>query len=598
MLKIDQIDQSSTHTYHFPTIDFKFQNTGTAAAFLWKFVIEVLHTEIDTTPVLDFDMEVKNGGLYILASNHGWGTAYDCHIRVAENILSQLYADSMLQYMGVIQSGERKAIVWLETMDADQTKFGVISRDLLATKKYTGEHEERLDDLERETPPSFEWWDRPKDRLGRPTPPPRWDPRLGDNSSVRPRFHHTDFLEISEDLANHRPSSRRFTEKIRGIKLTPVNITWNCRDDKDIRHSDTMTIAYNLGHGYEEFFLTEEGFYSFYHPFAGIMDSDVTYSTILDPSKGSHERAYPISRKVSSGDVERFHIMVGAPMSCHLAIRFKFFIDQATIVESEVFDVKIWNPRNSQWHSNYKDGEALSRILYERSNRKTQQVIKDDTYDLDKPRDLQLFTHYEEALAAYEAERFYNQGLVFHDLKQYDAALTAYNQAIQLNPKHANSYFCKGVVLYNLKHYNEGILAYEKAVRLGLNSHDLIIRQFSRYEQVLTADLAIHKNPDDAGAYVNKGNVLFNLKEYEEALAAYEQATQVDNDNADIYIYKGDVLMKLQRYEEALINYEQAIQLKPNPADAFYKKGHALKRLGKLEEAQLAYETARQLRNN
>ena len=40
--------------YAFPTIDFKFKNTSTTTAFLWKFAINVLHVEIDQTPILDF----------------------------------------------------------------------------------------------------------------------------------------------------------------------------------------------------------------------------------------------------------------------------------------------------------------------------------------------------------------------------------------------------------------------------------------------------------------------------------------------------------------------------------------------------------------
>ena len=91
------------------------------------------------------------------------------------------------------------------------------------------------------------------------------------------------------------------------------------------------------------------------------MKSEVTYGTIVDPSKGPHEQAYPISRKIPPGDVERFHIMIGSPMSCHLKIQFKFFIDQTQVIESDIFDIDIFNPVNSQWHHLYPDAISMNR---------------------------------------------------------------------------------------------------------------------------------------------------------------------------------------------------------------------------------------------
>ncbi len=409
MLKIDQIDQSSTQTYHFPTIDFKFQNTGTAAAFLWKFVVEVLHAEINTMPVLGFHIGVANKVLYVLAVNNGWGTAHDCQIGISENMLNQLYTDSMRRYTGTIQSGEQKRILSLAHNLANQERFTTISKELLAIKDKDG-----------------------------------W------------RYQLDDVIEISEDLVDRFPHRNATREIIRGIRLKKVSAEWQCKDDKNIQHRGNTEIPYYLEESAtaREFFLTEKGFYAFYYPAAGIVDSDTTYCTIIDPAKGSHELTYPISRKVPLGDVERFHIMVGAPMSCYLSVRFKFFIDQTTIVESEVFDIKIWNPRNSQWHSNYQDGEELSRSPSKRRSAMVQQEPKEEIYDFDQRGDFQLFTRYEEALAAYEAKGFYDQGLALHDHKNYETALAAYEQAIRLNPNYAEAYRCKGIILYTLKHYD------------------------------------------------------------------------------------------------------------------------------------------------
>ncbi len=75
-----------------------------------------------------------------------------------------------------------------------------------------------------------------------------------------------------------------------------------------------------------------------------------------------------MSRQIPPGDIERFHIMVGSSMSCHILIQFKIFVDKAKIIESEIFKVDIWNPRNSGWHYGYKDGEELRRDIEKEQN--------------------------------------------------------------------------------------------------------------------------------------------------------------------------------------------------------------------------------------
>ncbi len=59
----------------------------------------------------------------------------------------------------------------------------------------------------------------------------------------------------------------------------------------------------------------------------------------------------------------------------------------------------------------------------------------------------------------------------------------------------------------------------------------------------------------------------------------------------------GLALYDLKRYEEALHAYEQAIPLDPDDAFTYYNMGDTLKQLGRDAEAQQAYEKAQQLSN-
>lgn len=120
--------------------------------------------------------------------------------------------------------------------------------------------------------------------------------------------------------------------------------------------------------------------------------------------------------------------------------------------------------------------------------------------------------------------------------------------------------------LYKEKRYGEALATCEQAIQFGFNS---------------------------ASAYLRKGDVLLRCQRYEEALAAYEQASLIDLDIIDPYFYqnKGHTLSGLKRYEEALVAFEQAIRLSmPSPDPRLYEeKGDVLKKL-----AEQAYELATQ----
>ncbi len=114
--------------------------------------------------------------------------------------------------------------------------------------------------------------------------------------------------------------------------------------------------------------------------------------------------------------------------------------------------------------------------------------------------------------------------------------------------------------------------------------------------QIQTKDKETSSVPQKTKAqWLEEGNALEDLKRYNQALAAYEQAIRLDPKYTFAVVGKGNVLWHLKRFEEALAVYEQAIRFDPNYAFAYHNKGLALDKLGKSSEAKLAYDKARQL---
>lgn len=158
---------------------------------------------------------------------------------------------------------------------------------------------------------------------------------------------------------------------------------------------------------------------------------------------------------------------------------------------------------------------------------------------------------------------------LYEPFEEEDQMLEALEQAISLDPKNEDAYVIMGDVLMAFFRYKEAASAYQKAIEVAtfFNSH----------------------------AYNGKGNALYNLERYEEALIAYDSVIQELPDRGDAYKQRGDTLYQLDRYQEALIAYEQAISLNYLNASTFTQIGNTLYHLNCHQEALAAYERAIQL---
>lgn len=215
---------------------------------------------------------------------------------------------------------------------------------------------------------------------------------------------------------------------------------------------------------------------------------------------------------------------------------------------------------------------------------------------------------YTEALTAYEqaihldpsdATAYTKKGETLYKVQRYEEALTALDQAIHLDPTSAFAYAYKGKTLNELQRYEEALSAYEQVIRLNSTTAYVfdckgeILFRLQRDEEALTAfDQAIRLDPNDRIAYSCKGHIFYLLQRYDEALSTFEQVILLDPNNADAYAYKGKTLCALHRHEEALNDYEQSIQLNPTDAVVYTNKGDALYTLQRYEEAISSYEQA------
>jgi protein O-GlcNAc transferase len=142
-------------------------------------------------------------------------------------------------------------------------------------------------------------------------------------------------------------------------------------------------------------------------------------------------------------------------------------------------------------------------------------------------------------------------------------------QAIKVDPDNAPAYLNRGNALKDLRRLDEALSCYNKAVALKSNLVD---------------------------AHSNRSIVLYYLGRLDEALASYDRTIALKPDHAEACNNRGIVLLDLNRPEEALISCEKAIAHKPDYAEAYSNRGNTLYALKRLDEALSSYDRAIALR--
>ncbi|MGC1120229.1 MAG: tetratricopeptide repeat protein, partial [Candidatus Methanofastidiosia archaeon] len=139
------------------------------------------------------------------------------------------------------------------------------------------------------------------------------------------------------------------------------------------------------------------------------------------------------------------------------------------------------------------------------------------------------------------------------------------SRALEINPKNEDAWNNKGDSLYEMEKYEEALECYSRALEI---------------------------NPKNEDAWNNKGNSLYKMEKYQEALECHKRALEINPKNEDAWIYKGNSLDELEENEEALECYDKALGLNPTNIETWINKGNILYKMGRHEEALESYDRA------
>jgi len=173
-----------------------------------------------------------------------------------------------------------------------------------------------------------------------------------------------------------------------------------------------------------------------------------------------------------------------------------------------------------------------------------------------------------------------NRGVVLDRLGRLEEARDAYRRALELGPAHGNA-----------DPSRRGVLSAREAEALGhARLGDVLLRLGEVDEGSAELDRAVELDPDLGFARAKRGGALGAVGRNKEALTDLDRAIELGiTDDHEVYYNRGCVLEQLGQPDEALEAYKQALEIRADFDGAHLNRGSLLQNLNRIEEARAAY---------
>ncbi|MGD0057897.1 MAG: tetratricopeptide repeat protein [Verrucomicrobiia bacterium] len=201
------------------------------------------------------------------------------------------------------------------------------------------------------------------------------------------------------------------------------------------------------------------------------------------------------------------------------------------------------------------------------------------------------------------ADVYVYAGASMQELGKMREAIKLFQQALRIDPDHADAHFNLGTVFLQQGKVSDAIEHYEQALRIkpdfagAHNDLGVALEQAGKCEDAIGHyEQALRIQPDLADAHNNLGIALAQTGNIKEAIAQYGQALRINPDYPQAHVDLGNLLLQEGKVSDAIGHYEQALRIKPDYDKAHYNLGVALEKAGRAPEAIQHYEQALRLR--
>lgn len=236
----------------------------------------------------------------------------------------------------------------------------------------------------------------------------------------------------------------------------------------------------------------------------------------------------------------------------------------------------LFNTANYYASPNYANAPNTAISLYERAQ--SQYQIKDHVLSFNlascyeqTSQNAKALEHYQEAIQINpkDARSYHASARIFLYTGQIEQAIFQAQKAAQLNTQYIDEYHKLGTILYNSNYIEEARSVFQNA--LQIDAH----------------------HPHNDLVYFNLGGMYQNEGKIQDAIQAYQKASDLHTDIVEVYQNLGTLYLQQQKWLEAISALTQATKRDASQAQPWQKLGYALTQTGQQEAAQSAYQNAK-----
>jgi Tfp pilus assembly protein PilF len=193
------------------------------------------------------------------------------------------------------------------------------------------------------------------------------------------------------------------------------------------------------------------------------------------------------------------------------------------------------------------------------------------------------------------AQGYYDRGINFLQMKDYQSAIVEFQRSIKTDPKNKMSYYALGVVHDMMGKPDDAERFYKDAVDIDSEfseAYNALGVVYSKQQRWKDAEKAFRKALENKlyatphVPYLNLGDMYMAQREYGKAADAYRESKRLVNQ--DITIHKlGLALIAANRTKEAIVELQEGTTLSPKNGDmhlalglAYLKEGNKRAALG------------------
>ena len=174
------------------------------------------------------------------------------------------------------------------------------------------------------------------------------------------------------------------------------------------------------------------------------------------------------------------------------------------------------------------------------------------------------------------------QGTNYLEQKQYEKALSEFDQAVNIDSGSAEAFKGRGDAFHFTGEHEKAIADYTDAISLGLNNAEIYRRRGFDQKSILNFDKAIadyseaiKSDPNDGESYGGRCQTYLENRQFDLALSDCNKAIDLNSDDADAFVSRGNIYLSQNKNDLAIADFNKSLKLRKENASAYLGRGNA-----------------------